>query len=164
MAEDLPHYCIDTSSLIHWWDEAYSPDIFEGLPDRMSGLISVGRLCAARAVKDEIKDSQEPFTLAKWCKRQNNFYIEDDERVQSKVKELMSQFHNPRKTSGISGADPFVISRAKLNGDHWYVVSEENPSNGNAHKNPNIPFVCNRIGVKHIGFIDMLRLEGWKLT
>ena len=34
MTPSLPHYCIDTSSLINWWDEDYTPEVFEGLPDR----------------------------------------------------------------------------------------------------------------------------------
>ena len=69
----------------------------------------------------------------------------------------------PKKPKGISGADPFVIARAALNGAHWHVVSSERPATGNAHKNPNIPFVCTGIGVTHIRFLDMLRMEGWKL-
>jgi len=75
----------------------------------------------------------------------------------------MNKFQNPKKKLGISGADPFVIARAIINGRNWYVVSNENPAGGNAHKNPNIPFVCVNLGVRHIRFLDMLRLEGWKL-
>ena len=59
MADEPPHYCIDTSALINWWDEDYSPDVFEGLPDRMADLIDQGRLRSVRAVRDEIKDSQD---------------------------------------------------------------------------------------------------------
>ena len=75
----------------------------------------------------------------------------------------MAQFQNPKKKRGISGADPFLIARAILNGPNWYVVSSESPANGNAHKNPNIPFVCEQLKVKHIRFLDMLRIEGWRL-
>lgn len=163
MADDPPHYCIDTSALITWWDEDYSPDVFEGLPDRMAGLIDEGRLCAVRFVKEEIKDSDDEVTLAKWCKAHDGFYIEDDEEIQVKVKELMAQFQTPKRARGIAEADPFVIARAALNGAHWHVVSSENPHTGNEHKNPNIPFVCQGIGVTHIRFLDLLRMEGWKL-
>ncbi len=166
MPADPRHYCIDTSSLINWWDEDYSPDVFEGLPDRLSDLIKAGRLCSTRAVLDEIKDSDpksSKINLAKWCKAQTNFFLEDDTDIQLKVRETMTRFQTPKKKMGISGADPFVIARAFLNGPSWYVVSNENPANGNSHKNPNIPFACNELAIKHIRFLDMLRMEGWRL-
>ncbi len=75
----------------------------------------------------------------------------------------MARFQSPMKTRGISNADPFVIAQAFVNGDNWCVVSSERPANSNAHKNPNIPFVCKEIGVRHIRFLDMLRMENWKL-
>ena len=68
-ANPPPHYSIDTSSLIRWYVEDYSPDVFEGLPDRLIQLIASGRLCAVRSIGDvEIKDANEPGTLAKWYK------------------------------------------------------------------------------------------------
>lgn len=157
-----PHYCIDTSSLINWWDEDYGPDVFASLPDRLAALIKEGRLHSIRAVHDEIKDSMRPVTLAKWCRSQADFYIEDDEAIQLKVRDIMAQFQSPKKLRGIGGADPFVIARALLNGANWYVVSHENPVTGNSHKNPNIPFVCSALKVKHLRFLDMLRNEGWQ--
>jgi len=166
MPDAIPHYCIDTSALINWWDEDYSPDVFEGLPERMTVLIEEGRICSVRAVRDEIKDTDpksEAVNLSKWCKAQRGFYVEDDEDVQAIVKELMARFQVPKKKLGIDGADPFVIGRAIFNGNHWHVISNENPSNGSAHKNPNIPFVCNEMGVKHMRFLDLLRMERWKL-
>jgi hypothetical protein len=138
--------------------------VFEGLPERLAQLIANARLCAVRSIGDvEIKDADEPETLAKWCKAQEGFYVEEVEAVQLVVRDLMAAFQNPKKRSGISGSDPFVIARAKVGGDHWYVVTEEALHNGSAAHNPNIPFVCSAIGVKCINFLDMLRLEGWKL-
>ena len=163
MADDLPHYCIDTSALITWWYEDYSPDVFEGLPDRLTRLIGEGRLRSVRFVREEIKDWDNEVTLAKWCKAQDGFYVDDDEEIHIKVKELMAQFQTPKKKFGISGADPFVIARVALNGPQWHVVSSEAPHNGNSHKNPNIPFVCKEIDVEHIRFLKMLRMEDWKL-
>jgi len=164
--DSRPHYCIDTSSLINWWDEDYTPDVFEGLPDRLADLIKEGRLRSVRAVQDEIKDSDlqpKEINLCRWCKAHPDFYIPDDEPIQLKVLEIMASFQNPPKTRGIGGADPFVIARAALNGPYWFVVSNENPHNGNDHKNPNIPFVCSQLGISHVRFLDMLKNEGWKL-
>ncbi len=75
----------------------------------------------------------------------------------------MDQFQNPKRPRGISGADPFVIAAALLDKERWHVVSSENPANGSAERNPNIPFVCTQLGIKHIRFIDMLRMENWQL-
>ena len=91
------------------------------------------------------------------------FYVEEVEPVQLAVKDLMAAFQNPKKRSGISGSDPFVIAHAMASGAHWHVVTEEALHNGSADRNPNIPFVCNAVGVRHVNFLDMMRMEGWKL-
>ena len=135
MVESRPCYSIDTSALIDWWED-YSPDVFPGLLPLMENLIIKGRLRAVRHVRDEIKDSDDELTLAKWCKAQNDFYLDDSGAIQIKVREIMNEFQNPKKTRGISNADPFVISQAVINGDKWCVVSSERPANGDAHKKP----------------------------
>lgn len=163
MSKGPPHYSIDTSALIDWWQE-YPPEVFPGLLPKMEALVAEGRLRAVRDVKDEIKDSEDPVTLAKWCKAQAGFYLDDAEEIQIKVGEFMGKFQVPKKPKGIGKADPFVIAHAALNGAAWHVVSSEKLAIGNAHLNPNIPFVCKELGVEHIRFLDMLRLEGWKLT
>ena len=162
MAAERPCYSIDTSALIDWWQD-YPPDVFLGLLPLMGDIISARRLRAVRSVCDEIEDSEEEITLAKWCKKQNHFYVDESQDIQKGVREIMNQFQNPKKPRGISGADPFVIAAALLDKERWYVVSSENPANGNAEKNPNIPFVCAQLGIKHIRFVDMLRMENWQL-
>lgn len=160
-------YSIDTSSLIEWWTEKYSPDVFEGLPAKVAGLIEEGRLVASRSVKDEIADdpNSDDLTLAKWCRLQTGFYHEDIEDVQITVSEIMQAVdHYPCKPGkGISGADPFVIARAEFNGDDWCVVSAERPSNGSEF-NPNIPFICNSRNIEHIDFYELMKRESWKFN
>ena len=165
MVENRPFYSIDTSALIDWWED-YSPDVFPGLLPLMENLIIEGRLRAVRYVRDEITDSGRPndeLTLAKWCKAQNGFYLDDNEEVQIMVRKIMRQFQNPKKSRGIGNADPFVIAQAAVSGDNWCVVSSERAANGNADRNPNIPFVCKELQVRPIRFLDMLRMENWKL-
>ena len=148
MVENYSCYSIDTSALIAWWEDYY-PDVFLGLLPLMENLIVEGRLRAVRYVQNEIRDSDDEFTLAKWCKAQNDFYQDDSDAIQIMVREIMNRFQNPRRTRGISNADPFVIAQAAISGDTWCVASSERTANGNAYKNPNIPFVCNEIGVRH---------------
>lgn len=148
-------YSIDTSALINWWVEDYSPDVLPGLLPRMEALIAEGRLRAVRSVKDELADGD----LRKWCLAQADFFVEEDEEIQERVAQLMAAHQNPKKPRGIDKADPFVIAFADING--WYVVSAER--GGSLANNPNIPTVCAAIGVQHIRFFEMLRLERWRL-
>ncbi|MEE8173274.1 MAG: DUF4411 family protein [Alphaproteobacteria bacterium] len=148
-------YSIDTSALINWWVEDYSPDVFPSLLAKMEDLIAQGRLQAARSVKDEVGEGE----LREWCLAQHDFFVDEDEEIQKRVAGLMAAYQNPKKPRGIDGADPFVIALAVMNG--WHVVSAER--GGSLANNPNIPTVCNAIGVQHIRFFEMLRGEGWKL-
>ena len=163
MVENQPCYSIDTSAPIDWWED-YSPDVFPGLLPLMENLIIEGRLRAVRYVRDEIKDSDDELTLAKWRKAQKDLYLDDSYAIQIMVREIMNKFQNPKKIRGISNANPFVIAQAAINGDTWCVVWSESAAIGSAHKNPNIPFVCNEIGARHIRFLDMLRMENWQLS
>ena len=152
---DTNFYSIDTSALIHWWVEDYSPDVFPGLVSRMEALILEGRLRAVRSVKDELSDGE----LRKWCLAQKDFFVDEDEDVQQMVSHLMATYQTPKKVRGIDKADPFVIAYAKINSCH--VVSAER--GGSLENNPNIPTVCSQLDVTHLRFFEMLRMEGWQL-
>jgi hypothetical protein len=148
-------YSIDTSALINWWAEDYSPDVFPGLLPKMKNLIREGRLRAVRSVKDELKDGD----LRTWCLAQPDLFVDETKEIQNRVTAMMATYQNPKRIRGISGADPFVIALAAVNG--WHVVSAER--GGSLASNPNIPTVCNAIGTQHIRFFEMLRREGWRL-
>ena len=148
-------YSIDTSALINWWVEDYSPDVFPGLLPKMEDLTAQGRLRAVRSVKDELADGD----LRKWCLAQPDLFVDEDEETQKRVAGLMAAYQNPKKPRGIGQADPFVIALADVNG--WHVVSAER--GGSLANNPNIPTVCSALGVRHVRFFEMLRGEGWKL-
>lgn len=136
--------------------------MFPNLQLRLEELVSIGKLHAARSVKDEINDSDEERTLAKWCRRQTGFYVVEDESIQQEVRGLLQAYQDPQKRRGIRGADPFVIALASVKGSGWRVVSSERPSNGNAHSNPNIPFVCSKRNIVHLSFFEMLKELGWR--
>ena len=135
-------YSIDTSALINWWVEDYSPDVFPGLLPKMQDLIAQGRLRAARSVKDELANGD----LRKWCLEQHDLFVDEDEEIQKRVAGLMAAYQNPKKPRGIDQADPFVIALADINS--WYVISAER--GGSLVKYPNIPTVCNAIGLQEI--------------
>lgn len=150
-------YSIDTSALINWWIEDYSPDVFPSLVPKLETLIAEGRLRAIRGVKDELGVGE----LREWCLGQPYLFVDEDEKVQRRVAQLMATYQNPKKTRGIEKADPFVIALADVQERKWVVVSAE--KGGSLENNPRIPIVCRDIGVEHIRFFELLRREGWSL-
>lgn len=154
---ELVCYSIDTSALINWWIEDYSPDVFPSLVPKLEVLIAAGRLRAIRGVKDELGE----WELREWCLKQVDLFIDEDEKVQRRVAQLMATYQNPKKTRGIDKADPFVIALADVQDRKWVVVSAE--KGGSLENNPKIPVVCRDIGVEHIRFFELLRREGWSL-
>ena len=151
-------YSIDTSALINWGFEDYSPDVLPGLLPRMEALIAEGRLKAARSVRDEIL----PGDLLDWCKTQPGLFVDEDEIVQQRVAQLMATYQSPKKKLGIAKADPFVIALADVMSGDWTVVSAE--KGGSLASNPKIPIVCADIGLCHVRFFEMMRMEGWQLA
>jgi hypothetical protein len=72
----------------------------------------------------------------------------------------MARHHNPAKPQkGISGADPFVIAMAQVEGANCIVVADEHPGSLDNRK---IPFVCNAEGVACITFQDLMLAEKWQ--
>ena len=151
------HYSIDTSALIHWWDEAYSPAQVPALVPLVSELTSTGRLRATRTVKDEIS----PGPLLDWCKEQEGFFIDEDEDMQAFAAKILAAY--PVTARSIKGADPFVIalaaSSADRTGNVWKVVSAE--ALRGPQKGVSIPWVCNEYLVPHLTFFQMWKEEGW---
>jgi Domain of unknown function (DUF4411) len=91
-------FSIDTSALIHWWCEDYTPEVFPSLLPLMEGLVAEGRLRAVRSVKDELADGQ----LRDWCQSQAEFFVDEDEAIQLRLKQLMAAYQNPKKARGIA--------------------------------------------------------------
>ena len=63
-----------------------------------------------------------------------------------------------KNMKGRNRADPFVIAVAQIRGA--IVVTGEG-SDGTANR-PKIPYVCNRLGLTCIRFLDVVRAEGWR--
>ncbi len=69
-------YSIDTSALISWWVEDYSPDVFPGLLPKMASLVAAGQLRAAQR-EDELADGE----LRRWCLAQSDLFVDEDETI-----------------------------------------------------------------------------------
>jgi hypothetical protein len=126
----------------------------------MEQLIADGRAHAPAFVRVELERQDDQ--LSRWARAQDGFFLDEAERVQEHAAALLGEHHNPAKPAkGINGADPFVIALAAAHDPPWIVVSDEKPG---SFENPKIPFVCQKIGLVHIRFLDLMRGEGWKLS
>ena len=100
MSGPPPVYCIDTSSVLVWFVDTYPPTIFPGLLARIEGLIDAERLCAPKAVLDEIRPGDD---CHKWAKAQTTLFLVETVAVQRIVRQLMATHHDPsRPTKGIT--------------------------------------------------------------
>ena len=148
-------YCLDTSALIEAWVRLYSPDVFPTYWVKLEGAIQRKILISVDNVLDEIKMKDDD--LQKWAKQQNDLFLPIDEDVQSKVGEIMTAFPKFVDTRPKNMADPFVIALAKVK--KAVVVTEE--KRPGTEKRPTIPFVCNKLQIKYIPILDMIRELEW---
>jgi hypothetical protein len=149
-------YSLDTSSLIEPWHRLYPPDVTPRLWDELlPDLIAAGELRAIQEVRIELE--QQDDALLAWATSQTGLFVEIDADVQIAVKEVMRQHAKLVDiNSARSGADPFVIAFALVNGG--IVVCEEKPR---SPINPKIPDVCSSLGVRCMKMLDLIREEAW---
>lgn len=150
-------YSIDTSALIAAWSERYPVRRVPRFWENLDKLIVQGRLLAPEEVRREITKKSDG--LGDWVDARKDLFVELEEPLQLKAKEILKTF--PWLTKNLPGkspADPFVIALAaerKLT-----VITEEGPG---SVKRPQIPFVCDTIGVPCIDLLGLLDYEDWVL-
>jgi Domain of unknown function (DUF4411) len=150
-------YSLDTSCLIHAWRRAYPLRNFPPFWDKLDELIADGRLFSSAEVLKEIKRKDDE--LYDWCKPRSDVFLAIDDDIQDHVIEIMRDYPKLVDTSkGRSGADPFVISLARMNGNGWVVLSEENPGK---QASPKIPDVCSAEGIRCVRLVELIQDEDW---
>lgn len=149
-------YCIDTSSLIAAWQERYPIENFPAFWTKIDALIVAGRLIAPVDVLHETKKRSDELHL--WLKARRAMFRELDDAVQIEAAQVLAQFPRlvgERKLR--TSADPFVIALARVEG--LQLVTDEKPTGSMSR--PNIPDVCNDLGMTAIGVLDLIRREKW---
>jgi hypothetical protein len=146
------------SALVDGWVRYYPPATFPTLwEDRIETLFVTGKLISSKSVFGEIQDRED--RLIDWAKARMPMFIEDDEAIQERVKNLLGKW--PYKvdfTRFFSGADPFVVAHAQHNG--FKVVTGEKRYKDMEH--PHIPDVCEHYGIEWCSFLGMIEEQGWK--
>ncbi|AXC12027.1 hypothetical protein ACPOL_2714 [Acidisarcina polymorpha] len=85
-------------------------------------------------------------------------FQELDDAVQIEAAQVLAQLPRlvgERKLR--TSADPFVIALARVEG--LQLVTDEKPTGSMSR--PNIPDVCNELGMTAIGVLDLIRREKW---
>lgn len=151
-------YSLDTSVLLTAWWRTYPPDLFPTLWDNLDGLFASGHLLASEEVLVELEKKDDE--VYGWAKQRSGMFVPIDDAVQQAVSSIM-QAH-PRLIDNRperSGADPFVIGFASVNG---YTVLTEEHATGSATR-PNIPDVCSALEVPWTNLVGCIREQGWKI-
>ena len=149
-------YCIDTSSIIHAWVEAYPPDNFPLLWQKIDDFVGKGKIISSEEVLRELKKKHD--SAYQWAKAHTGIFLPIDDSTQHLVVKIMANHKRLVDTrTGRMGADPFVIALAALKKST--LVTNELPTNNLAK--PNIPDVCNAMKIGCCNLLQMIQAEGW---
>ena len=149
-------YSIDTSAILDAWVRGFPPDVMPGLWKQLEELIDNGQLIATEEVLYELEKKEDD--AYEWAKNHENVFILTDERIQLAVIEILrdhKKLIDTRKNR--SGADPFVIALAKVEGCN--VITGEKPTN--RRERPHIPDVCRDLGIPCINILQLCRVQKW---
>lgn len=107
-------------------------------------------------VELEKKDDE----VYEWARQRQRMFVPLGGQVQQVVRTILSRYPRLIDTRhNRSGADPFVIALASIEG--CTVVTNEGPSNNMAR--PHIPDVCQALAVPWIDVVQMARQQGWRI-
>jgi len=153
----LTLYCMDTSALLHAWNERYPRDHFPTLWTKLDVLIEGGRIISPEEVLHEV--AKKGDGLNEWCEGRKHLFVPLDEKVMKTTIEILARFERLVDTKKFrQQADPFVIALSIVRGAS--VVTAETHRRVES-KAPKIPDVCDHYQVPCLSFLDLIRAEGW---
>lgn len=122
----------------------------------MEALVADGRLIAPVEVLYETKKRSDE--LHTWLKAHPIMFRELDDTMQIEVGPgALSISETGRRKKLRTSADPFFIALAHIEG--LQLVTDEKPTGSLAR--PNIPDVCQQLGMPWIGVLQLIRAEKW---
>ena len=152
-------YLLDANVFIEAKNRYYAFDICPGFWDWMDAVVG-GQVMTIRNVRDELNVQGDD--LGDWIRARHDadwFLPVDDELTQTHFAALAAsidqeRYHAPGVEKFLSGADPWLIAKAKAM-DATIVTHEV----GDPHvrKRVPIPNMCDPIGVTHVNTFDFLR-------
>lgn len=121
----------------------------------MDELIRRGALIATEEVLHELERKDDE--VYEWA-RQRDMFVDTNEAIQLAATGILR--NHPKlidQRKNRSGADPFVIALAQVEG--CAVVTAEKPTTSS--KRPNIPDVCDALGIQWLTILQLFRAQGW---
>lgn len=149
-------YSLDTSAILDGWVRYYPPDIFPQLWLEIEALIEAGKMLISEEVLVELKKKDDD--IYKWLLSRKEKCSVTDENIQKAASEILSNYPRLVDTrKNRSSGDAFVIAVAMIN--NCAVVTAE----GRTGKpdQPNIPDVCDGLGIRCLSLLELIRNEGW---
>jgi hypothetical protein len=152
-------FLLDTNTYIQAKNFHYHMDFCPAYWDWLDAQYATGFIGSVESVYDEIVDKGDE--LSQWViARKNHFDAVSDQQTQQNMA-LISQYviGMPNKTQEhiskfLSGADPWLIAKAMVNG--FTIVTHEIPVPDNSQK-VKIPNVCKNFGVPYIDTYELLK-------
>lgn len=153
-------YCIDSSALFDL-GRVYPPRIFPTLWDRLSDLVQSERLLAPEGVRDELLRGKPDDVVRMWANDQTSMFV-PHASLQPAVKEVLRMARldgvDLNRVDQSNEADVWVVALAYSGGGQSIVVSHESIKGRNT---PQIPRLCQCVGLTHIRAIDFMSQEAW---
>ena len=145
-------YCIDTSSLIHFWNEAYPKETFPSLYLKLKEISN--KIILIDPIIEQIKEEEE---LLEWINNTNIIKEELTLNHEKKVLELSSKYEVNDDRRGVDMTDIKIIIFSKIEGH--ILVTEEGKQNKKPKKRSSykIPLVCKEEGIDCINSIEFIQ-------
>ena len=154
-------YSIDASSLMDWQSRFYPTDVFVDLARRIKTLIADERFLAPALVREEV-EKVGTTELAEWVGSMNEMFIPTVE-IFAAAQAIQNQFTGLRDPAAeYEEADAYVIALARMR--NGIVVTGETSAieKRKPKRSHYIPDVCRELGIPCIGFLGLMRREGWR--
>jgi hypothetical protein len=149
-------YSLDSSGILDLF-RYYPPDVFPTIWAQMESAARDGTVFAIDEVYRELEKKDD--AAFQWLKARRGMIVAIDIDIQQRVSAILAahpRLIDTRKNR--SSGDPFVIALAQARG--MSVVTGERASGVPAK--PNIPDVCEALGIACMNMLSLFRNEGWR--
>lgn len=143
-------YILDASAIMFGWKEAYQPEAFEQVWERIAELASDGSVVSCMEVFEEI---DWPVDLIAWCEERKDLFEPLTLADIEKWNELQPQHPSFKPKGGKKKwADPWLITKCKLNAHKNPVIVTEERKQGQS----DLPYVLNQEGIDYINILEFV--------